>query len=56
MMAWSTACDTSACVRVGNDPDDPFVYIGATWHSDTIPVEREEWRAFLQAVKDGKFD
>lgn len=53
---WKTGCDTSACVKVNDDLDSPFVYIGATWHDDFIPVERAEWAAFKQAVKDGKFD
>lgn len=53
---WKTGCDTSACVRVLDDEDLPLIYLGTTGDPEVIGVTREEWAAFRQAVKDGKFD
>lgn len=56
MAVWKTGCDTSACVRVLDDEDLPLIYLGTTGDPEVIGVTREEWAAFRQAVKDGKFD
>lgn len=57
MTAWKTGCDTSACIEVLDDPADEWMHIRSGWDRGTeIVATREEWAAFKQAVKDGKFD
>lgn len=57
MTAWKTGCDTSACIEVLDDPADEWMHIRSSWDRGTeIVATREEWAAFKQAVKDGKFD
>lgn len=56
-MAWNvTKCDSSACVKVLDDPENEFVLISTTWASMEMVADRQEWRAFIAAVKDGQFD
>lgn len=56
-MAWKTTpCDSSACVQVHDDPANMFVLLRTTWLDMPVPIIRDEWKAFVQAVKDGKFD
>ncbi len=49
-------CDTSACIEVW-DSGTGIVNLRTSWsHQNAMQVLEEEWEAFKEAVKAGKFD
>lgn len=52
---WRRACDTSACAEVLNDGDRVLVR-NSVRPMPVVEFTREEWAAFVAAVKRGKFD
>lgn len=56
-MAWKTTpCDSSACVQILDDQESKFVLLRTTWLDMPVPIIRDEWTAFKQAIIDGEFD
>ncbi len=54
---WQTPdCDTSACVKVLLNPDQDMVLVESTVFGQPGVFDLEEWRAFIDAAKQGKYD
>lgn len=54
---WQTPdCDTSACVAVLLNPDQDMVIVESTIYGQAGVFDLTEWRAFIAAAKQGKYD
>lgn len=53
---WQTPCDSSACVNVLLNPAAGMVVVESTQFGPTGVFDLTEWRAFIQAAKEGRYD
>ena len=49
-------CETNCCVEVSAIGQDTVALVSTLAQGDILRVTREEWVAFVEAVKVGKFD
>lgn len=52
---WITPCDSGACVKV-RFPTDGGALVASTEEPGDLFFKNEEWAAFIDAVKAGKYD